>query len=115
MEDTMRRALYIGLTVMVVCGIGIGSYFSTRHFVYKEAYSKGTANGFRAGHTKGYNDGFNAGSNTVEMCPADPFHIYSVCPSSSSTMSVIPTVVSPSHCSSYTYGVSSQFTDTNCN
>ena len=102
----MRKILIILGVVVLIAGACTGTFFLTRHHTFAEAYSKGKtigtkvgySKGYSKGHSDGYNSGWNAGKGAKSFSVAQQ-------PSTSTT---------PKHCTSFTYGIENQFTDTDC-
>jgi len=105
----MKKIFFVITTFVLVATIA-GTFYTTKYYIYKSAYSAGENAGFKLGYLKGSNRGPE--TTYTGNCPTyDPFHIYVNC---SSVTSVPQVQRAPSYCSSYSYGIKNQFTDTTC-
>lgn len=80
---------------------------------FKTAYAAGKNTGYKTGQKIGYSKGYDAGWGRERqlLAPNASSSYQSLSPATAAPA----TVVSPTHCTSTTYGINGQFTSTNCN
>lgn len=85
-----------------------GTYIATQHYVFQQAYDSGHSIGYKDGHDKGYSEGESDAHMNDSI--SNSFNVQK----QQAAPAPAPIYTPPTHCSSYTYGTDSQFTNTNC-